>query len=302
MVWFSINIYTHYSPTDPDARISVKHGKARKLNYLSQLGVDTAHHVITHISADFADKKDNQSLQAVVDKLKFRLNSNSLFWQNLLADAGYSSGENYAFLEEKGIKAYIPPHGTYKGGPDGFTYDKENDCWICPQGKKVTFRKTKTEKGTLKKYYFTRRKDCSHCPLRSACIGRSHEKRIGITYFNEQYGRTIARINSAGAQKLKKKRMATVEPVLGTLINFLGMRKINTIGIKQANKVMLMVAIAYNIKKYMHFIDKEIEANKNAKQLANDSHKLATIQGHTQGLIKAKQKLNVKLNNLKEVQ
>ncbi|NMH89999.1 transposase, partial [Flavivirga algicola] len=36
---------THYSPTDPDARISVKPGKARKLNYLSQLSVDTAHHV-----------------------------------------------------------------------------------------------------------------------------------------------------------------------------------------------------------------------------------------------------------------
>ncbi|SKB53914.1 hypothetical protein [Maribacter arcticus] len=33
---------THYSPTDPDARISVKPGKARKLNYLSQLSVDTA--------------------------------------------------------------------------------------------------------------------------------------------------------------------------------------------------------------------------------------------------------------------
>ncbi len=41
---------THYSPTDPDARISVKLGKARRLNYLSQLSVDTAHHVITDYS------------------------------------------------------------------------------------------------------------------------------------------------------------------------------------------------------------------------------------------------------------
>ena len=48
---------THYSPTDPDARISVKPGKARKLNYLSQLSVDTAHHVITDIRAYHADKK-----------------------------------------------------------------------------------------------------------------------------------------------------------------------------------------------------------------------------------------------------
>ena len=37
---------THYSPTDPDARIIVKPGKARKLNYMSQLSVDKAHHVI----------------------------------------------------------------------------------------------------------------------------------------------------------------------------------------------------------------------------------------------------------------
>jgi len=40
---------THYSPTDPDAKISVKPGKARKLNYMSQLNVDTGHHVITDI-------------------------------------------------------------------------------------------------------------------------------------------------------------------------------------------------------------------------------------------------------------
>jgi len=48
---------THYSPVDPDARISVKPGKARKLNYAAQMAVDTEHHVITHIQADYADKK-----------------------------------------------------------------------------------------------------------------------------------------------------------------------------------------------------------------------------------------------------
>ena len=50
-------IKTHYSPTDPDVRISVKPGKARKLNYMSQLSVDTGHHVITDIQAYHADKK-----------------------------------------------------------------------------------------------------------------------------------------------------------------------------------------------------------------------------------------------------
>lgn len=32
--------HTHYSPTDPDARISVKPGKARQLNDAGQLSVD----------------------------------------------------------------------------------------------------------------------------------------------------------------------------------------------------------------------------------------------------------------------
>ena len=34
--------HTHYSPTDPDARISTKPGKPRNLNYLGHVAVDTA--------------------------------------------------------------------------------------------------------------------------------------------------------------------------------------------------------------------------------------------------------------------
>jgi len=103
---------THYSPTDPDARVAVKPGKARKLNFLSQMAVDTAHHVIAHIHADYADKTDNQCLESIVYSLNSRLHDNGLVWENFAADAGYSSGENLAFLEKKGIDSYIPPHDT----------------------------------------------------------------------------------------------------------------------------------------------------------------------------------------------
>ena len=37
---------THYSTSDPDARMSVKPGKAAAMNYLGQVGVDMASHVI----------------------------------------------------------------------------------------------------------------------------------------------------------------------------------------------------------------------------------------------------------------
>jgi transposase len=55
-----VSNHTHYSTTDPEARVSVKPGKPRQLNYQAQVSVDTAHHVITQIQTDYADKKDSQ--------------------------------------------------------------------------------------------------------------------------------------------------------------------------------------------------------------------------------------------------
>lgn len=248
--------HTHYSPTDPDARISVKPGKARKLNYLSQMAVDSSHHVITHIHADFADKKDSQCLQPMTISLKNRLESLGLSWENIAADTGYCSGENYAFLEQLGVKSFIPPHGTYKGGPEGFTYQKEGDYWLCPNQKKVTFRKITIEKNrnnNKKKLYLTRPSDCKGCPYKTSCAGKAPEKRITITIYKEEYERAIERINSPQGRFMKTKRQSTVEPVFGTLTQFLAMQKVNTRGIHQANKVMLMAAIAYNLKKYLKF-------------------------------------------------
>jgi transposase len=250
---------THYSPTDPDARISVKPGKARKLNYMSQLSVDTAHHVITDIWAYHADKKDNQYLQDIINRLSPRLKKEGLLWRNCVADTGYSSGENYAFLEHINLRSFIPPHGTYKGGPNGFVYNKAQDNYTCPNGEIVPFKKVFRDKRTqtLKKEYRTSTKQCRDCPIKAQCIGKTaKEKKFTVTYYREEYERNIKRVNSLQGRYMKKKRQSTVEPVFGTLTQFLGLRKINTIGIKQANKVMHMAAIAYNIKKYLKFTQK----------------------------------------------
>lgn len=255
---------THYSPTDPDARISVKPGKARKLNYLSQLSVDTAHHVITDIGAYHADKKDNQCLQDITLRLKNRLNDNGLLWHNLLADTGYSDGENYAFLEGVGIQSYIPPHGTYKGGPTGFTYVVKHDHYLCPQGQIIPFKKVFYDHrtGTKKKEYRCSSLVCKYCPIKSKCLGKSvYEKKFSVTYYRDEYERNNKRVKSKQGRKMKTLRSSTVEPVFGTLTQFMGMRKINTIGIKQANKVMHMAAMAYNLKKLLKFTSKNVQTN-----------------------------------------
>lgn len=260
---------THYSPTDPDARISVKPGKARKLNYSSQLSVDTANHVITDIKAYHADGKDSQYLEDIVVRLQARLWKQGFRLENVLADTGYSSGEVYAFLEGRGITSYIPPHGTYKGGPEGFKYIKTSDHYICPNGAIVPFKKVfldyRTQ--TKKKEYRISSLICRDCPLSKSCLGKTaKEKKFSVTYYREEYERNNARLVTPKGRSMKSKRQSTVEPVFGTLTQFMGMRKINTLGINQANKVMHLSAIAYNLKKYLKFVSKR--AKSKAKALA----------------------------------
>ena len=170
-------------------------------------------------------------------------------------------------FESSGLESYIPPHGTYKGGPEGFTYHKEGDYWLCSQGEKVTFRKVQVEKsGNRKKLYLTKPSQCKGCPIKAKCIGKSPERRITITAYNEEYKRAISRLNSRLGRHYKHKRSSTVEPVFGTLTQFMGLRKINTRGIGNANKCMLMSAMAYNLKKYMKFIEKKVKSEAKAAQ------------------------------------
>ena len=244
---------THYSPTDKDARISVKPGKPRALNYLAQLGVDTAQHVITHVHADYADKKDSLCLPAIMDRLQPRLASLNVPMENVLADAGYSSGENYALLEQRGLTAFIPPHGTYKGCPDGFTYIADQDYYLCPQGERARGQRVFMQDNSLRKTYATKRTDCKNCPIKSQCIGKSFEKRFTVTFYRSHYERVIQRLKTPEGRRMKGKRQGTVEPVLGTLLNFMGIRKVFTIGIAQAHKQMVLSAVAYNLKKYLKY-------------------------------------------------
>jgi transposase len=246
--------HVHYSPTDPDARIAVKPGKPRNLVYLCNMSVDTANHVITNIQADFADKKDSRYLQSIMENTSKRLDKFGLHIDSVLADTGFSSGENYKKLEETGIRAYIPVHGQFEGGREGFVYDKKNDRWKCPNNKYLVFKKVKPDaKGNWFRHYRTCRKDCRECTFKSQCIGNQHECQLRVTIYKDYYERTIKRVNSSFGKRMKYLRQSTVEPVFGSLINYFGMRKVNTHGIDLAHKSMLMSAIAYNLKKYMKY-------------------------------------------------
>ena len=98
-----------------------------------------------------------------------------------------------------------------------------------------------------------------NCPLRSVCIGKSDFKKIDDSIDKPFYDRMYARLQAVNREKTRQIRSSTVEPVLGTLVNYLAMRRVNTRGIKQANKCVLMAAVAYNLKKLLKWKQTKIE-------------------------------------------
>lgn len=159
------NNKTHYSTSDPDARISTKPGKPVRLNYLGQVSVDTESHVITHVEAFHSDKKDSQCLEKVVAKVQRNLRENNLIVEEILADGNYSSSEALYALHKKKLTGYIPNFGQYKSTREGFVFDKTMNRFICSEGKFLEFKRYKSSHG-INREYASSRIDCNVCPIK----------------------------------------------------------------------------------------------------------------------------------------
>lgn len=257
--------HTHYSPTDPDSRISVKPGKARQLNYHAQLAVDDGSHVITCAMAAHADRRDSQVLPTLVDATDRNLRQHGMAMEELSADTGYSSGDALRHCKQKGIRAYIPNFGQYKHEREGFVYNEKENRYECQKqgGKRALLpykREMANHDGHRMHIYRSSSKDCRHCPLRAACIGKGDFKAMTHSVDKQHYDAMHERLQTPRGKAIMKRRSSTVEPVLGTLVNFMGMRRINARGIQAANKHVMMASIAYNLKKYLKTTRKRIKA------------------------------------------
>ena len=243
------------STTDPDARLSTKAKKQMALNYFGQISVDTDSHVICGATADFADKRDSQCLPMIVNQTIDNLKRNGLQFEEILADTGYSSGTSLKYLEESNIKGYIPCTGNYLPFREGFTYNAIGDFYQCRNGVIIPFKGLRVDHrdNTLTKSYYSSAKDCRPCPFREECIKKAKYKQIGDTFYKPYYDRMYDRVKSRTGEKMKTLRSSTVEPVLGTLLHFRGMRKVYTKGIDLAKKHVLLAATAYNLKKLLSF-------------------------------------------------
>lgn len=257
-----VSNHTHYSTTDRDARVSVKPGKPRQLNYSMQTAVDMSSHVITNVEAHLADRRDSECLAQVLTNTIANLHEQELSVEEIACDTGYSSSKALKACLENNITAYIPNFGQYKANREGFVFNEESDRYSCDaKGVHLPYKKTyQDKKGYYKKQYRSSAKDCGHCPLRTSCIGgRADYKKIEDTVDKHLYDEMHERLQTPYARRMKKLRQATVEPVLGTLINFMGVRRIWTRGLKNANKFMIGAAVAYNLKKWLNYREQKLK-------------------------------------------
>jgi hypothetical protein len=142
-------------------------------------------------------------------------------------------------LEARHIKAYISLPGSYHAIREGFQYDPTQNAYICRNEKLLYYHGIKMDKGFANHYYHAKVKDCSVCALKQECCGNKRRQSLTFSVYRHYHQRMQERVESKEGKKMKGRRMATVEPVFGSLLNYYGMKRVNAKGKEAAHKFML---------------------------------------------------------------
>lgn len=250
------------SKTDPDAtfmRLKEEHLQSGQLKPGYNVQFSTENQCILWYSLHSL-AADTTTLPSHVKELAENLGVSP---EAIIADAGYGSEENYQYLEDKKIDAYIKyntfeKETTNKWHQDlsrieNLYYNPEQDCYYCPMGQKMEMADTEvviTDNGyrQVKKHY--QAKNCNGCPMRGPCNKSPGNRRIG-TSPNMQRHRAKAKkmLNSPQGLKYRSKRSVDVEPVFGMIKYNRNYRRFLLRGIKKVEIETGLLAIAHNLKK-----------------------------------------------------
>ena len=96
-----------------------------------------------------------------------------------------------------------------------------------------------------------RSNDCGVCPFKKEYCGNKRRQTLTFSVYHRYHQLMQERVESSEGKSMKRRRMATVEPVFGSLLNYYGMKRANAKGRQVAHKFMLMAATAYNLQKLL---------------------------------------------------
>jgi len=196
-----------------------------------------------------------------------------------VADSGYGSEENYRFMEEAGMDAYvkynrfhIEQRPRYKPNPfhhDNFHYNATEDYYVCPMGQHMTrigTSHTKTASGYRSENARYRAQNCKGCPLRCLCYKAKDDRRvIEVNHRLNGYKRKARELlTSEDGIKHRGRRCVEPEAVFGQMKFNMAYRRFRHFGKDKVSMDFAFFAIAFNIKKLCAKIAKQAKNGGNA--------------------------------------
>ncbi len=185
--------------------------------------------------------------------------------EELNADAGYGSEQNYELLERNQITPFVK-YNTFDNEQDAhyqakhkafskenLHYNQEEDYYVCPMGQKMektheSTRKTKT--GYLQKLSHYQAENCEGCPLRGVCHGSKEKRSVERNHHLEQYKEKIRELlNSERGIRKRKQRSVEVEPVFAHLKHCNNFKRFTLKGLKKVELEFGLHALAHNLRK-----------------------------------------------------
>ena len=198
-----------------------------------------------------------------------------------VADSGYGSEENYRFMAEAGIEAYVKynrfhleQHPRYKPNPfnhDNFHYNAAEDYYVCPMGQHMTRIGTshlKTASGYRSENARYRAQNCNGCPLRGLCYKAKGDRRtIEVNHRLNGYKRKARELlTSEEGLKHRGRRCVEPEAVFGQMKFNMAYRRFRHFGKDKVTMDFAFFAIAFNIKKMCSKIAKQTQNGGNTQQ------------------------------------
>lgn len=180
-----------------------------------------------------------------------------------IADSGYGSEENYRFMEEHGIEAFvkynrfhIEQRPRYVQDPfrsENFYYNEKEDYCVCPMGQhmsRIGQRRVKTASGYVSERHRYQAKNCNGCPLRSLCFKAEGNRIIERNHRLEKYKRQAFNLLTSD-EGLKQRGRRCIEPeaVFGQMKFDMAYRRFRHFGKDMVTMDFAFFAIAFNLKK-----------------------------------------------------
>ena len=258
-----------YSKTDPDAtfmRMKEDHmlNGQLKPGYNIQMGTENDFIVGFTVHPNPTDTKTMiPHLEHVKEKL-------GKLPGNIIADAGYGSEENYEYLNDENVSAYVKYNRFHWEKlkknreniflTDNLKYDEGTDSYVCPIGRPMPHVKRKryvTEAGyeTYRDHY--RCVDCSGCPFEGQCKLSEGPRMIQVSHrLNEWKQKANELLCSEKGIELRKRRVCEVEQTFGRIKGCWGFRRFLLRGNEKVKIEWGLLSIAHNISKMAIMINK----------------------------------------------